>query len=169
MLLATSLVSLAMLLQAPDDKSALHKQVVKLVEVSSGRKKMQESLAANIEKAKKTIAEQGNCNAEFAEEWGKRMLAGMNLDDYANAAVAVYEKHLTLDEAREMTELLEKQQKGETAVPSEALKEKLTKDYSTIMSEIYGATSQLGAKLGADIGTELGKEHPAWCAAKAPK
>jgi hypothetical protein len=44
--------------------------------------------------------------------------------------------------------------------PAEALKEKMTTQFSTIQSEIMGATMHSGPNLGADVGLEIQKEHP---------
>jgi hypothetical protein len=151
----------------PDPK--LHADVVKLVELSGARKRLEDGLPSMVEDGKKEMMKRcPQCSPEFAEEWGKRMLARLKVDDFLRVFAAVYEKNFTDDEILELIRLQEKSNDSPPA-PSPHLKEKLTNDMPAIMSEIMGGCVQVASKLGGEIGAEIEKEHPEYTKSKPEK
>ena len=108
------------------------------------------------------------CDPRFSEEWSKRMSARLDLDDYINVIVAVYEKYLSDEDILRLIAAREAGKGGTPASIPPALVEKLTPLMPSIQSEIMGGTTQLGAKLGAEIAMEIGKEHPEYVKNVAP-
>jgi hypothetical protein len=94
------------------------------------------------------------------EEWGKRMLLRMNVDEYVAAAVKAYESKLTQEDLNEFITLLEGQQAGRSVGPSVRFQQKMTAIAPALTGQIVGATTELGARLGSEIGVEIEKEHP---------
>lgn len=109
------------------------------------------------------------CSPEFAEEWGKRMLARVKVEDFLDVFVRVYEKNFTDDEILELITLQEKSNDPQPPAPSQHLKEKINKVMPTVMGEIMGGSTEVGAKLGGEIGAEIEKEHPEFTKAKPEK
>ena len=100
------------------------------------------------------------CTPEFGEEWEKRFLERTNVEDYVNVYVRVYEKYFTDQEMAELIALQNDKKASVTAVPSPALKEKLTSVMPSVLSETMGGCAQVGAKLGAEVGMEVERDHP---------
>jgi hypothetical protein len=143
--------------------STLHENVVKLVELMGSRKRILDGRdKALAEGREKMLQIEPNLTPEFGDEWVKRMHDRYNVDDYLNVIIAVYEKHFNKTEIEELTQIQLDANDSKTPTVSPALKEKLGKEGSTIMSEVLGGCGQVGAKLGADIGQEIGREHPEW-------
>jgi hypothetical protein len=122
------------------------------------------------EDGKKRMMQQcPQCSPEFGEEWSKRMLARLKVDDFLEVFVQTYEKSFTDDEILELIKLQEKSNDSQPPAPSPHLKEKLGAVMPTVMSEIMGGCTRIGAKLGAEIGAEIEKEHPEYTKAKPGK
>lgn len=152
----------------PDLK--LHADAVKLVEFSGARKRLENRFASMVEDGKKQMMQQcPQCSPEFGEEWSKRMLARVNVDDFLEVFVQGYEKNFTDDEILELIKLQEKSKDSQPPVPSPHLKEKVDAVMPTVLSEIMGGCARIGAKLGAEIGAEIEKEHPEYTKAKPEK
>jgi hypothetical protein len=147
-----------------------HDAAVKLVDAIGMRQRMKDSLdkvlADGVERMKKQPPQ---LNPAFYEEWTRRMKARVNFDDYVATAVHAYEKYFTAAELDEMTQAQLAANESKTPTYSAPLREKLQRVSSSVMSEIIGGCTQLGAKLGADIGTEIGKEHPEWATTAGAK
>jgi hypothetical protein len=140
----------------------LHESAVTLVQATGAYEKMKSSVPQMVEDAKKRMGPLvPQATPEFLEEWGKRMAARIQINEYVDVIVRVYEKHFTTDELQELIalQLAKKDQKRSL---SAALQEKLSSEMPKVMGEIVGACTELGAKLGAKIGTEIEKEHPEW-------
>jgi hypothetical protein len=139
----------------------LHADVLRLVELAGSRAAMQNGLPKLIEQGKAKVTEScGGCDPRFVEEWGRRMTARLNLDDFVNVIVRVYEKYLTDAEVLQLIASRTDNEPGqEPRIPAELL-QKLTNLAPSMDSEIVGGTTQIGAKLGSEIGLEITKEHP---------
>jgi hypothetical protein len=109
------------------------------------------------------------CSPEFGEEWSKRMLARLKADDFLEVFVPAYEKSFTDDEILELIKLQEKGKDSQPPAPSPHLKEKAASVMPTVMSEIMGGCTRIGAKLGAEIGAEIEKEYPEYIKTKPEK
>jgi hypothetical protein len=152
----------------PDPK--LHADAAKLVELSGARKSLEKGFAAMTEEGKKRMIEQcPQCSPEFGEEWSKRMLARLKVDDFLEVFVQAYEKSFTDGEILELIKLQEKSNDSQPPAPSPHLKEKVDAVMPTVLSEIMGGCTRVGAKLGAEIGAEIEKEHPEYIKAKPEK
>ncbi len=98
------------------------------------------------------------CAPEFGKEWKRRFLERTNINDYLDVYVRAYEKYFTNAEINELIVL--QKETSKTAVPSPALKERLTAVMPELMADAIGDCGKIGAKLGAQIGAEIEREHP---------
>jgi hypothetical protein len=158
--------------QSPVDKSSksettvvkkvdpkLHADAVRLVEVSGAKQHLQDNLEKMVDEAQKAIMDKcQGCAPEFGKEWKRRFLERTNINDYLDVYVRAYEKYFTDAEINELIAL--QKETSKTAVPSPALKEKLTAVMPELMADAIGDSGKIGAKLGAQIGAEIEREHP---------
>jgi hypothetical protein len=152
----------------PDPK--LHADAVKFVELSGARKRLENGFASMTEEGKKLMMQQcPQCSPEFGEEWSKRMLTRLKVDDFLEVFAQAYEKSFTDDEILELIKLQEKRNDSQPPAPSPHLKEKVDSVMPTVMSEVMGGSTRIGTKLGAEIGAEIEKEHPEYLKAKPEK
>ncbi len=152
----------------PDPK--LHADVVKLVELTGAKKRLESGFPSMVEDGRKEMMKRcPQCSPEFGEEWSKRMVARLKAEDFLKVFVRAYEKNFTDDEILELIKIQEKNNDSQPVGPSPHLKEKLTTIMPTLMGEIMGGCTQVGAKLGAEIGAEIEKEHPEYTKGKTEK
>jgi hypothetical protein len=145
----------------------LHADVLKLMDLMGVREILESNLKPLVEKSsKEKVAQCPKCSPEFREEWAKRMLARIKVDDFLEVYVQAYEKHFTDEEITELISLQRKKNDLPPPSPSPELKEKLEAILPTLLSEIMGGCTQVGAKLGGEIGMEIAKEHPEYLDAK---
>jgi hypothetical protein len=139
----------------------LHADAVKLVEVSGAKQRIRDNLKQMVSEGKKQMMEKcPRCTPEFGDEWEKRFLERININDFLDVYVRVYEKYFTDAELNELIALQKEKETSKTASPSPALKEKLTSVMPSVMGDSVGGCSQIGAKLGAEIAGEIEREHP---------
>jgi hypothetical protein len=139
----------------------LHADVLKMIEASGARQKLQETLKSGVADGRKTLMEKcEKCLPEFGDEWEKRMLERSKADDYLAVYARVYEKYLTDEDVLALIDYQNAKQKSQDAAFPTKLKEKLGPIMPSLMSEIMGGCAEVGAKLGAEIGSEIEKEHP---------
>jgi hypothetical protein len=153
------------------NETAQNKHAKELVELMGVRQRMLDGRDKMAQAGKDAMLKNTpTADPAFIEEWGKRMRARINVDDYVDVVVQTYEKHF--DDA-DLIELIQAQRDtNESKTPSISphLKEKLNSVLVTVQSEILGGCAQLGAKLGGDIALEIEKERPDWAATLvAPK
>jgi hypothetical protein len=146
----------------PDAVDAkLHSDVIKLVELSGIRAAMQNNLKQIVDRGKARMLQLcTGCDPAYSDEWAKRMLTRLNIDDFIDVYVRVYEKYFSDDEIEELIAAQNQIRKSQRPNLSDELKQKLAAQMVTIQSEIIGGTTQLGAKLGGEIGKEIEIEHP---------
>jgi hypothetical protein len=146
----------------------LHADAIKLVEVTGAKQRLQGGLTENVAKGKTQMMETcPKCAPAFADEWEKRMLERIRVNDFLDVYVRVYEKYFTDEEITELIALQSSHKDSQTVEPSPALKQKLASVMPSLMGEAIGGCSQIGAKLGAEVGAEIEKEHPEYVKAKA--
>jgi hypothetical protein len=139
----------------------LHADVLKLMELTGIRELVESSLKPMVDKGRQEMTTQcPKCSPEFGDEWAKRMLARIKVDDFMEVYVQAYEKHFTDEEIAELISLQRKKNDVPPPSLSPQLKEKLNAILPTLLSEIMGGCAQVGAKLGGEIGMEIEKEHP---------
>jgi hypothetical protein len=97
------------------------------------------------------------------------MGARMNVDDYVNLVVLIYEKHFNDAEINELIQVQRDVKDSKTPHLSPHLQEKLSADSITVQSEILGGCAQIGAKIGGEIAQEIAKEHPDWVPTATPQ
>jgi hypothetical protein len=130
-----------------------------LVELSGARQRIQANLEKNVDEAIKTMMDKcQRCSPEFGKEAKKRFLERINIDDYRDVFVRMYEKYFTDEEINELIDL--RKETSKTGVPSPALKEKLTAVMPRAMADAIDECTKMGAKLGAEIEAEIEREHP---------
>ncbi len=145
----------------------LHADAVKLVEASGAREAVKGNLKQTVEEGKKKIAEKcSTCDPAFAEEWGKRMLERLKVDDFLDVYASVYEKYFTDEELKQLIALQPTAENPKRREPSADLKAKLTSVMPSVMGDSVGGCAKIGAKLGGEIGAEIEKEHPEYFKAK---
>jgi hypothetical protein len=146
---------------------ALHADAVKLVEATGARDLVKGNLKQTVEEGKKKIAEKcPTCDPAFAEEWGKRMLERLKVDDFLDVYASVYEKYFTDNELKQLIALQPTSENPQRREPSADLKAKLTSVMPSVMGDSVGGCAKIGAKLGGEIGAEIEKEHPEYFKAK---
>jgi len=139
----------------------LHADAVRFVEVIGAKQRLQDSLKQLVSESKQRMMEKcQRCTTEFADEWEKRFLERINIQDFLDVYVRVYEKYFTDAEINELIALQKEKEISKTASPSPTLKEKLTSVMPSVMGDSIGGCSQIGAKLGGEIGAEIEREHP---------
>jgi len=137
----------------------LHADAVRLVEVSGAKQHLQDNLEKMVNEAQKAMMDKcQGCAPEFGKEWKRRFLERTNINDYLDVYVRAYEKYFTNAEINELIVL--QKETSKTAVPSPALKERLTAVMPELMADAIGDCGKIGAKLGAQIGAEIEREHP---------
>jgi hypothetical protein len=139
----------------------LHADAMRLVEVSGAKQRLQASLKPMLEEGRKAMMEKcPACSPAFGDEWTKRMLERVKVEDFLDVYVRVYEKYFTDEEIQELIALQNAKQDSQTLSPSPALKQKLDSVMPSVMGDSVGGCAQVGAKLGAEVGSEIEKEHP---------
>jgi len=106
------------------------------------------------------------CSSKFGDEWEKRMLERLNVNDFLAVYAGVYEKYLTDAEITELISLQKTNKNGPPPTPSPALKQKLESVMPSLIGDAMGGCAAVGAKLGGQIGQEIEREHPEYL--KAP-
>jgi hypothetical protein len=145
----------------PDAPPEVHLKAVKFVEMSGVRDRLVASIPGLIDEMEAKAQKQlPGVNPAFFTEFGKRMAARLNPDDFVNVAVRVYEKRFTNDELTELLAVASSQKSGKPVPLSPALQKKFSDLGPTIMGEIVGGCTEVGAKLGQQVGAEIGMEHP---------
>lgn len=137
----------------------LHADAVRLVEVSGAKKHLEDNFEKMVDDGAKAMMDKcQGCAPEFGKEWKKRFLERANINDYLDVYVRAYEKYFTDAEINELIALQKDASKN--AVPSPALKDKLTTVMPDLMADTIGDCTKIGAKLGGQIGAEIEREHP---------
>ena len=137
----------------------LHADAVRLVEVTGAKQHLQENFEKMVDEGQKAMMDKcQGCAPEFGKEWKKRFLERANINDYLDVYVRLYEKYFTDAEINELIAL--QKEPSKTAVPSPALKKKLTEVMPALVADAVGDCGKIGAKLGAEIGAEIEREHP---------
>lgn len=98
----------------------------------------------------------------FVNEWGRRVMEGMNTDDYATIAANVYASHFSDDELAQLVRGQKNLNAGKPIGLPLTLRQKLERELPTMAGEIAGGYAQTGAKLGAEVAEQVAKEHPDW-------
>ncbi|PYT52408.1 MAG: hypothetical protein DMG46_27100, partial [Acidobacteria bacterium] len=128
----------------------LHADAVRLVEVSGAKQHLQDNLEKMVNETQKAMMDKcQGCAPEFGKEWKRRFLERTNINDYLDVYVRAYEKYFTNAEINELIVL--QKETSKTAVPSPALKERLTAVMPELMADAIGDCGKIGAKLGAQI------------------
>jgi hypothetical protein len=153
--------------QAPAPNAAadlkLHENAVKLVELMGVRKRMADGKEAVLEMGRDALVKQlPDADSRFADEWTRRMRERLNMDDFIDVVVKVYEKHFTAAELEELIAAQQAVNESKTPPLSVGLKGKYQAEMMDIQSEIMGGCTEVGAKLGGSVGKEIGDEHPDW-------
>jgi hypothetical protein len=139
----------------------LHSDVIKLVELDGTRTAIQNNLRQLVDQGKASIVRLcTGCDPAFSEEWAKRMLSRISVDDFIDVYVRVYEEHFSDEEVMQLIALRNQVRKSQPRTLSNELKQKLAAQMISVQSEILGGTTQVGAKLGGEIGREIQIEHP---------
>jgi hypothetical protein len=139
----------------------LHADALKLVEISGAKQRLQDNLKPMVSESKKRMMEKcERCTADFADEWEKRFLARINLQDFLDVYVGVYEKYFTDAEINELVTVQKGKETSPSVSPSPVLKEKLASVMPSLIGDAVGGCSRIGAKLGGEIGAEIEREHP---------
>lgn len=144
-------------------ETMLHADVVKLLEISETRDRLQAGIPSMVEQGRKAMMDKcSTCTPEFGEEWAKRMAARLNVQDFVDATIQAYEKDLTDTDIKELIAFQEQRKIDPSAAPSAELKKKLTAVMPDLMADITAGCVRVGAKLGGEIGAAIEKEHPEW-------
>jgi hypothetical protein len=146
-----------------------HQSAIEFVEALGMRQLMVGQLDKLVQDGKDAMVKNDpSLNPAFVDEWGKRMKARFNADDYIAVVVHVYETHFTNSELQQLIQAQRDLKASKPPNVSPELKQKLTTEGVAIQSEIIGGCTQVGAKLGGEVAQEILKEHPEWSSAPKP-
>ncbi len=152
----------------PDVTPEAHLKAVKLVQASGAREQVAASIPNLIEQGKAEMQKRcTGCDPAFIEEWGKRMVVRVKVDDFVDAVVVAYEKRFTADELTGLLDVVNSRKTEKPLSLSPALQKKVADLMPAIMGEIVGRSTEIGAKLGSEVGAEIEKEHPEYTQPKA--
>ena len=139
----------------------LHADVMQYLELTGVRQKIVTQKPVFIEAArKKMMAQCPRCSVRFINELTKRISSDMSVDDFVQVYAGVYEKYLT---QQDVDELIENQKQINAHQPfglSPELREKVRSLLPTILGEITGGCTKVGAELGMKAAREVEQEHP---------
>ncbi len=147
--------------QPPASESHASAEAIKLIEVSGGRERAQASIAKLVQHCQDELRSNcPKCDPALITEWGKRMTAGLNIDDIVNLAATAYSKHYSEDELKDLTSFATAKQSGKPASLSPALQKKVQALKPTISEESESSGREFGEKVNRAVGVEMQKEHP---------
>ena len=85
---------------------SLHNDAKLLVQLMGVRQRMTDGRDKSVQAGKDAMVKNSpTINPAFVEEWGKRMAARTNVEDYVNLFVLVYEKHFNDAEINELIQV----------------------------------------------------------------
>ena len=141
--------------------SKLHEDVLTLIAVDGTKPRLQSGIPQQVESGKKQMMQAcSRCTPAFGDEWARRMLARLQVEDFVQVIVRTYEKYLNDEDVQQLIVLWKAKNESRPTHVSPELQQKLTSIMPSIQSEILGGCVQIGAKLGAEVGQEIEKEHP---------
>jgi hypothetical protein len=139
----------------------LHADVMQYLELIGVRQKIETQKPVLVEQSrKKMIAQCPRCSVRFINELAKRISSDMNVDDFVQVYASVYEKYLN---QQDVDELIENQKNINAHQPVEVsprLRDKVQSLLPSIMGEITGGCTKVGAELGMKAAREIKQEHP---------
>lgn len=140
----------------------LHADVMQYLDLLGVRQKIAAQKPALLEQArKKMIAQCPRCSVRFINELSKRIAIDMNMDDFIKVYAAVYEKYLTQQDVDELIEIQKKINAHQPpAEVSPQLRDKVRSLLPSIMGDITGGCTKVGAEVGMKAARELEQEHP---------
>ena len=140
---------------------ALHADVMQYLDLLGVRQKIQAQKPAFIEQARKRmIAQCPRCSVRFINELAKRIASDMNMGDFIKVYAAVYEKYLARQDVEELIESQKKINAHQPAEVSPQLRDKVRSLLPSIMGDITGGCTKVGAEVGMKAARELEQEHP---------
>jgi len=81
---------------AQQSDAQLHADVLTLVQLEGSKQRIESNLKQVVDRGVAEMAKVSSpCNAAFAAEWSKRMLARINADDFVAVEIAAYERHFS--------------------------------------------------------------------------
>jgi hypothetical protein len=138
-----------------------HGDVVRLMELSGAREKLEAQKKTMVEDGRKEMIEKcPKCAPEFANEWAKRMLQRFDPEAFINVYVSAYEKYLSQEDVTELIAIQKKTKAHEPVQATPRLREKLQSVMPSLMGDITGGCVKIGAELGGQVGREIAQEHP---------
>lgn len=141
--------------------SKLHANVLKLMELTGERERMQKAFPKLLSDGKaKMLQEFPVISPAFGNEWEKRMAARINVDDFLDVEARVYEKHFTNDEILELITVMNATKEGKLVKASAQLQQRFLAELPAILGEIAGRDTELAVRLSVQLGSEIGREHP---------
>ena len=135
--------------------------ILQLVELSGVRNQVPVLWKSMVEDGRKQMIEQCEmCSKKFTDEWAKRMMERMKMDDVIDIWVKAYEKHFTSEEITSLIELQRKTNAHEKIEMSSALATKLQAELPAVKNEFNDGCAKLASDLGSTITSEIQQEHP---------
>ena len=145
----------------PVDSKQVHANAVELVELMGAREQVPPMWKAMIEDGRKQMKEQCElCSAKYSDEWAKRMLARMNLNNVVEISAQGYIKHFTPEEITALIEFQKKTNAHEKAELSPDLAAKFESELPKLRNEFNDGVGSSFSELGAKVSSEIEQEHP---------
>jgi hypothetical protein len=145
----------------PVDSKQVHANAVELVELMGAREQVPPMWKAMIEDGRKQMKEQCDlCSAKYSDEWAKRMLARMNLNNIIEISAQGYIKHFAPEELTALIEFQKKTNAHEKVELSAALAAKFETELPKLRDEFNDGVGSSFSELGAKVSSEIEQEHP---------
>jgi hypothetical protein len=147
--------------QPQADSSSSHQVALKLLDAMGTRKVLTDNIGAMIENGRQKMLQQHTeLDPAFVEEWARRMHEHINPDDFIAVIAAIYEKHFTIAELTELTNVYNDVSASRTPQISDALKAKLNEVMPEIQADMGAGLMELSEKIGSEVAVSVAKDHP---------
>ncbi len=155
--------------------TALRQKAMNLLEEMGTRKILEQNIEAMIENGReKLVQEHPGLDQAFVDEWSRRMHERVNIDDFLNVVVSIYEQHFSADELDALSRMYRDLAQNKTPQVPEALRQKLNDEIPDIQAEMGAGLMQLSEKIGGEVTQSIAADHPEYLRttqqpAEAPK
>lgn len=146
----------------------LHANVVKLFELSGERERLRTAMPQRFNDAKAAAIQQFPAyDPAYIEEYAKRTVSGLNVQDLIDLQMRAYENHFTSDDIAGLLDAQIALKESRPAEVSPKLKEKVASKMPAIQSEMTAGYLELTARLSSQIADDISKAHPEYIPRKA--
>jgi hypothetical protein len=145
----------------PAQALTIHQKALELLEAMGTRTVLEQNIDAMIENGRQKLVQQHpGLDPAFSEEWTKRMHARVKIDEFLDVVAAIYERHFTMPELDELTQMYHSLAEMKTPHVSAPLKQKLNDELPEVQADMGAGLMQLSEKLGSEVAQSVAADHP---------